>query len=498
VISGREALANIDRAMNEVRRQVAEAEASIADIAQQALEARKAQAEDMKALAQIRLGEIRGVALASQLDRAEQRALEILAERESAQAELNRAVEDVERAARALAEERAAQLARVDAAAKEVQGADAQVQGRLGADPDYRARRERAEEARRLAASAREKAERSAGERDQKGAAYRNDPLFMYLWDRRFGTAEYKSWGLPRLLDGWVARLVGFADARANYARLLELPDRLAEHAAGLEATAESELAILRERDRAARAEDGLGELDGRLAEEQERLDAIDRRIAEAAAARQPLDLRRALFAAGEDDHSRRAIEALAKELETSDLLALRRAAMETPSPDDDRIVANMLARDDETRRQEATAQGIKIGIAQYRERLAELEALRADFVGSRYDQTGSTFVDESAIVNALMQLAAGAIGRRELWRILRDQQRYSPERSNPDFGSGGFGRGTPWGGGDIGDLGDVLGQVGRGRGGFGGGSGGSGSNGGFRTGGGTGGGGGFRTGGGF
>jgi hypothetical protein len=88
-----------------------------------------------------------------------------------------------------------------------------------------------------------------------------------------------------------------------------------------------------------------------------------------------------------------------------------------------------------------------------------------------------------------------GALDRRALWRVLEEQQRYQPQYSDPRFGSGGFGRGTVWGGG----LGDILGELergglGRGRGGFGGGwGGGIGGGGGPR-----GGGGGFRTGGGF
>jgi hypothetical protein len=88
-----------------------------------------------------------------------------------------------------------------------------------------------------------------------------------------------------------------------------------------------------------------------------------------------------------------------------------------------------------------------------------------------------------------------GVLDRRTLWRVLEEQQRYQPQHSDPRFGSGGFGRGTVWGGG----LGDILGELergglGRGRGGFGGGWGG-GLGGGGRPGGG---GGAFRTGGGF
>ena len=64
-----------------------------------------------------------------------------------------------------------------------------------------------------------------------------------------------------------------------------------------------------------------------------------------------------------------------------------------------------------------------------------------------------------------LAQFLDGVLDRGALWEALRSQQRYRPRRSNPTFGSGGFGRGTVWNGGlgDLGDLGDLLGRAGRG-----------------------------------
>ncbi len=38
----------------------------------------------------------------------------------------------------------------------------------------------------------------------------------MYLWKRRFLTPDYTGGGLTRTLDGWVAKLINFADARSN------------------------------------------------------------------------------------------------------------------------------------------------------------------------------------------------------------------------------------------------------------------------------------------
>ena len=84
-----------------------------------------------------------------------------------------------------------------------------------------------------------------------------------------------------------------------------------------------------------------------------------------------------------------------------------------------------------------------------------------------------------------LGQFLEGLLDRRMLWKVLQEQQSYRPRRSDPTFGSGGFGRGTVWNGG-LGDIGDIFGAIGRG--GFGrrgGGFGRGGGGGGFRTGGG-------------
>ncbi|MFZ0789190.1 MAG: hypothetical protein WAM94_06180, partial [Chromatiaceae bacterium] len=301
-------------------------------------------------------------------------------------------------------------------------------------------------------------------------------------WERRYGLPQYQSRGLIRMLDRWVANLVGFDDARANYSRLNEIPLRLREHADGLKATAEAQFAALRALDEAAREADGIPALEQIVAKEQEQLDAIDRRIAQAESDHQVLVVRRALFATGEDEYTRKAVDFLAAELQRDDLMELRRDALNTPYPEDDLIVSRMLQREDERRQIEANAQSLKETILQQQKRLTELETLRADFKRSRYDRAGSTFGDDAMIAMMLGQFLNGMLDRQNLWRILQEQQRYRPQYSDRSFGSGGFGRGTVWTGGvgDLGGLGDIIGGLGR------------------RGGGGGGGGGGFHTGGGF
>src|SRR5690606_39880570 len=85
----------------------------------------------------------------------------------------------------------------VERAAAAVDDAEAATQERLRSQPAYQRQLERAREAERVAVHADEKATLSEQEQDAKGKAYRDDPLFMYLWKRRYGTSEYRAGGGP-------------------------------------------------------------------------------------------------------------------------------------------------------------------------------------------------------------------------------------------------------------------------------------------------------------
>ena len=88
----------------------------------------------------------------------------------------------------------------------------------------------------RMLEAAEAKAAQAERDLEEKRQPYEADPLFMYLWRRKFGTPEYRSKGLVRSLDRKVARLIEFDGARRNYAVLVELPVRLREHADRLRA----------------------------------------------------------------------------------------------------------------------------------------------------------------------------------------------------------------------------------------------------------------------
>ena len=479
MISGRQALASIDQALSKAHDKIEQLENQIAEVSAQLVEQQRAEANDYRELARLRIDRLIDADLNDAMDAAERQVVAVFAQREDSYQTLQAKLKDAEQERQRLDTERVAQLERVDQAAETVDAAEAKTQARLDLEADYRSQRTRAEEAERKAMHADEKAARSETERQQKGTSYREDPLFTYLWERDYGLPAYKANGLIRWLDAKVARLIGFADARANFARLNEIPKRLREHASGLKTVAESEYAALRTLDERARAADGIPALVEALDQAQAGLDEVDEAIARSEARHQALLAEKGDYATGEDEYTLNAIRYLTQEFQREDLMALRRDALTTPFPDDDLVIGRMLEREQAREELESTISGFKETIKHHQKRLSELESLRIDFKRQRYDRSGSSFKDNSLIAMMLGQFLEGMLDRRMLWKVLKEQQRYRPRRSNPTFGSGGFGRGTVWNGG-IGDLGDIFKGRGRRGGGFG-----RGGGGGFRTGGG-------------
>lgn len=405
----------------------------------------------------------------SSIDTVERQVAAALEARESAEAELDARMPAVQDERAALEGERETRRQALERAAETLDIAEATTQARLDANAEYQAQEQRTREAERIARHAEDKALHSEQEKDEKGQSYRDEALFMYLWERRYGTAQYQPWPVTRWLDAKLARLVGFEDARANYARLQEIPVRLREHAEQKKRDAEAAFKMLRGLDEKAREHDGIVALEAARDEELAGLEAIDARIEEAAGRYRQLLVRKKGFAAGEDEHYRKAVDYVASELRRDDTRELRRDAMATPFPDDDLVVNRLFEREQYLQQTETSLNELKNALRQQHNKLQDLESLRSDFRRRRYDQTGYSFSDGTLIAAMLGNFLNGMLDRDSLWRVLEQQQRYRPRRSNPSFGSGGFGRGTVWGGR---------------RGGFGGGSG-RGGGGGFRTGGG-------------
>jgi hypothetical protein len=457
VISGRQTLDGITRALKEERARLQDADRRIKAASERIVAIDAARAKEVAALARVHVGHL-AAGSADALDAGDARVGAILRRRADERERLEAKLAQIDAEAERHASERAHLEDALEAATAALDAAEAATQARLEGDEAYRAQRERAVAAERTARHADDKASQSEEERIQKGRAYEADPVFLYLWRRAYGTPAYRAWPLTRWLDGKVARLIGYDGARANYARLVDLPVRLREHAEAKAADADAEYEALRRLDEEAREADGVDVLERDRAAADEALAAHDAAAADLEATRRATFDELERIDLGEDAAYAEAVDHLATELARADVQALRREALATPYPEDDVIVGRLLDLEAERTRLRTAIDDLKGVAEQNRARVRELEGLRRDFRSRRFDEPGTGFPDGDLVTSMLSQFLRGAATREVLWRVLEGQRRSTTRRSNPTFGSGGFGRGSPWGGGPL------TGSSGRGR----------------------------------
>ncbi len=446
-------MSSIEQELASERRAIEELDRRVSTGSSRLIAVAKEQGQAYRELARLRVGSLAtGTAVAdsvtSALDAVEEPVTALLQARSRAGETLAHDLDAAEARRTELETQRSAQAERLDAAADAADAAEARTQARLDSDASYRAQRERTHEAERVAMHAEEKAARSEQELEEKGRAYRRDPLFMYLWRRGYATERYRAAPLFRWLDGRVARHAGYLDARLNYARLLEIPVRLREHAGGCRKLAEAEFEALRELDEQARKADGIPALEAEEAHERTELEALDGRLEQVAADIQALLDERQKRAAGEDEPYQQAIELLADGLRNEELVTLHRDAAVSPFPEDDVLIGRLSTLQKEQQQLETAGQELKAALRQRRDHLRELESMQAEFKRRQYDQPGHGFEDGALVATVLANVLSGVLRRDALWRVLEQQSRYRPPRTNTTFGSGGFGRGSPWGGG--------------------------------------------------
>ena len=231
MISGRQALATIEDAVARLRADENALDSSLRSASERAARLRAERMEAFRELARVRLDALSRDTVVGELDNAERRALNLLADRRQNFERLSGERQKAEEAVRAAEKERHARAEALEDAIEALGRFRQSIEARIHANPEWAAQRQRIEAATHVAEEAEKKAAQAEGDREAKGKPYEADPLFMYLWRRRFGTPDYVSRGLVRFFDRKVARLVGYDKARANYVTLNEIPQRLREHA---------------------------------------------------------------------------------------------------------------------------------------------------------------------------------------------------------------------------------------------------------------------------
>ncbi|HEV2518544.1 MAG TPA: hypothetical protein VGV07_25070 [Devosia sp.] len=517
-LSGPEALRSLDEALRDIRREEDEIAKRLARSAELVTKFKETESELLRQLAEVRLDPASQAALAGRLSQAEVKAREMLSRHGAELSAAEDELKGLDKQIAALAKERTEQAAAAERAQAELKALADRVAVEAVKNPEYAEKRRAAEQLAHVADESLRKTQQAESDREQKGKPYRDDPLFMYLWERGFGTKNYRENNLIQYFDSLIAGLVGFPEARANFAMLNEIPMRLREHAdrqqqiaaaAGAEVTKLEKAAVDAAGGRPTR--ELLEKAEARIAAiDEEMVGAEDKRDERARAQRE--------LAQGSDPAFSAAVSGLAEALGREDIQTLLAEARVTETGQDDTIVKQI----DESRQRAAEEDGDsreqKARLKTLAARRRELEDIQYEFKKQNFDNPRSTFREDKLVGDLLNDFLRGGITAADYWGQWRRSQNWTggvqPQQQRQDSpwgGSNNSGGGFSWpdssfgggasGGRRDGGFGGSWGRLPGGGGGFGGGGGSSGGGGfsrprtgssGNRTSG------GFKTGGGF
>ncbi|WP_134498365.1 hypothetical protein [Microvirga pakistanensis] len=457
MISGRQALAQIEQFIDKARQQEAQFERAYAAATEEVGRLRIQRTERFRELARLKLDAIKQDQVVGELDAAERQAMDLLNSRQEALRQLTERRRQAEERVRQAEAGRQTAVDALERTLADVETIRKNVEAKVSINTDWVTARARVAELTGHAQQAEKKAAQAEADRDEKRRPYEDDPLFMYLWKRKFGAAAYRANSLTRTMDRLVARVVGYDKARANFALLNEIPERLREHSrwligelreardrlTALERQALVDAGIGAAEAAAAKARDAVAEADGRLAEAREALVTLDRTYD-------------ASILEGDAPY-REAIEVLAAADQRENLDQLYREALRTPIPRDEEIVRRIQATDDLINQALRRAVDAHQRLKEIAQRRSVIEREWEELRHQGYDTPYGTFGNEAALGNVLGGVLTGAIGGAILGQVLRGGFHHGPSPWDSGFGGGlpippldGFGTGGSFGGGDF------------------------------------------------
>ena len=425
-LSGPEALHSLDEALRDIRREEDEIAKRLARSAELVTKIRETEGELLRQLAAVRLDPASQAQMVGELSQAEAKAREMLKRHAGELAAAERQLKDIDKSIADQSAEREQLVKQAGGFQAELKALADKISAEVSKDPNYAQKRKAAEDLRRVAEESMRKTLQAETDREQKGRPYRDDPLFMYLWESSYGTRNYRANNLIRWLDGIVAGLVGYPEARPNFAMLNEIPLRLREHAerqAQIAASAQDEVIAL---EKAAidagggrPVREGLEQAEARIAE-------IDAAIVGLEDQRDDIAKTQRDLAQGSDPAFAGAIGALAEALGREDIRTLLADARETHTAQDDTIVKQIDDARQRAQEEENETRDQKARLKTLAARRRELEDIQYEFKKSGFDNPRSTFREDNLVGDVLNDFLRGGISAASYWEQWRRSQNWT------------------------------------------------------------------------
>jgi chromosome segregation ATPase len=448
MITGRDALFSIERAITQVRTNEGQLDGALQSAMAEAGRLRNEEAESFRMLARIKLDAMASQKVIGNIDATHRRALDMIQKHRRTLETLARRRDELQAtlsSAEAEKHDRNQDLAQTIDALEELRQRTAE---RIKSDAAWLAAKAEVDAAEKVAANADQKAALTEKDLAAKRKPYEDDPLFIYLWRKKHGQAEDTSGSFVRFFDRKVAVLVGYQGARANYAMLQEIPARLREHAKEKLADFDATKGKLAEVERRGLVADGVEAAEGRV----EQADAVMKKAEEAVAKttaelQQVEDERQREVGAGENAAYSGAIDLLAEGLARDDLNRLYQEALQTPAKEDEQVIEAISQAREALRKADPEVAQIRTEIRGLAQRRSELEGARDRARRVGYDNPMGNFGGNADVIaSTIGGILAGVLRGNDLDRVLRDNYHRPRPRVDPDFGGGHAGTWTgPW-----------------------------------------------------
>lgn len=433
-LDGRSTLRRFDSVIAEARTTLGDSIGAAEELSRDIAEVRRRQAAAYRELAAIQISEADTPSEIANLERLDSDVTELIGAHETYVETL---VADLDAASAKVAELEARRrevASDLDDAIETYEARVDEVEAALEEDEAYLAMVSAAAEAEAVTEKARAKLELARADMEEKGEVFRSDPLFMYLWERRYRTVDYKAGNVFRFLDGLVARLCNYDKSYRNFERLVELPEWLEEHVARMQARQSEAETALEEAEAAALEEAGAGALASDVEAARGKLQQLDSDIAQAEARHLEISERSDAAGRGEAGPAYEARQRLANALKQRAIPDLRVLAVQTVTSADDAIVDTLVGLRKHEMAMELRLDQDKGLPARRRADLARLEAFRRAFKAARMD-SGYAGFKAATVDDVLARLVSGRLEAHDAVRHLQRGMRRSSPRTDPRFG---------------------------------------------------------------
>lgn len=300
-------------------------------------------------------------------------------------------------------------------------------------------------------------------EAEEKLPAYENNKLFSYLLGRNYGDNGYAGNMITKKLDGFVAKVINYDEAKKNYDFLKSMPELMKEEVKARQKELDSLVKNLQEMESKVGSKYGLQKIISEgisLFKERkkigEEIEKLDEEYKKYLAERKEIDNTKG-------GYHQTAIKKLKEYLKSESIADLKEKAKATSGTEDDKAVYRIEEIDTEIRDFKDKSKDAKKERDDMGEKLEKLKDMYKKYSNNNYDSSNSNFKSGFDINNLLILYMAGQMSHDDVWNDIKDHQEFehhssyssssyssSSHDSSSGFGGGGFSGGGGFGGGGF------------------------------------------------